>query len=565
MKEECTSPIVGLVLLDRDGRIAHATGEGEDTRIKSLILDPNWMKDLRERRLSSLTVDRKSLVLLLAPHAAGELIVISAPPAGPLLDFIASVDFAYDIFSHLVADPFEAMTVVDSHGRLAFISPVHERFFGLTPGDAIGRPVRDVIENTRLDRVLASGKAEVGVLQKIGNVERVVSRIPIRRNGDVVGAIGRVMFKGPRQVEDLLKRISSLESEVQFYRRETAALRNNGYGLESLVGDSPAMHRLRAEIAKVAPLEIPVHIRGESGTGKELVAHAIHRLSPRRDTQMVMVNSAALPSTLVESELFGYESGAFTGADRKGRKGKFEMADNGTIFLDEIGDTPPDVQVKLLRVLQDRRIERIGGGSAREVDFRLVTATNRDLREMIAEDKFRLDLYYRISAIVIDVPPLRQRIGDIPLLVEHILTDLCSRYGQPVPRVTPDALNYLMDQHWPGNVRQLRHEIERALVFCENGCIDADTLTSHSDMDNVYAATTIRPQKRAPAPVVAHKDDSEGEVQPMRKMVEQLERQMVAAAMERFDGNKRRVADMLGISRSYLYKLLEDTASDAAE
>src|SRR5690606_30226539 len=209
---------------------------------------------------------------------------------------------------------------------------------------------------------------------------------------------------------------------------------------------------------------------------------SIHRLSPRRDTTMVMVNSAALPATLVEAELFGYEAGAFTGADRKGRKGKFEMADNGTIFLDEIGDTPLDVQVKLLRVLQDRRIERIGGDRGREIDFRLVSATNRDLRTLINEGKFRLDLYYRISAIVIDVPPLRQRIDDIPDLVRHILSELSTRHRRPIPTVTPDALSYLMDQRWPGNVRQLRQEIERALVFSEDGRIDAALLTLHSDL-----------------------------------------------------------------------------------
>ncbi|MFE3837194.1 sigma-54 interaction domain-containing protein [Pseudogemmobacter sonorensis] len=548
--------ITGIVLMDAEGRIQQATGIGEDLRIRALVMDPAWMAELRERRIMALTLDRQGHVLLLAPHSHGEMVVISCPPGNALLDFIGSVDFAYDVFSHLVADPFEAMTVVDAKGRLVFISPVHERFFGLSPGGGNGRAVRDVIENTRLDRVLAEGKAEVGVLQKIGDTERVVSRIPIRREGRVVGAIGRVMFKGPRQVEDLLKRISTLESEVQFYRRETQALRSNRYGLESLVGNSPAMQRLRAEIAKVAPLEIPVHIRGESGTGKELVAHAIHRLSPRRDTQMVTLNSAALPATLVEAELFGYESGAFTGADRKGRKGKFEQADKGTIFLDEIGDTPPEVQVKLLRVLQDRRIERIGGGAAREVDFRLVTATNRDLREMIAEEKFRLDLYYRISAIVIDVPPLRRRIDDIPALVDHTLKDLCSRYGQPLPRVTQDALDYLMDQHWPGNVRQLRHETERALVFCEGGVIDADTLIRHSDQDIVPGMSSARAR-----PAVVEEDSR---ILPMRDMIEDLEKKAVARAMERFGGNKRRVAETLGISRSYLYKLL-GAQDDAAQ
>lgn len=548
MKEKQSGSVLGVVLVDRDGRVVFATGTGDDIRVKALTSDPEWMADLREKRLVPLTIDGKGFILLHITHCAGEIVIISEPPANPLLNFITTVDFAYDIFNHLVADPFEAMTVVDAKGRLVFISPVHERFFGLNPGAAIGRPVREVIQNTRLDRILKSGKPEVGALQKIGSDERVVSRIPIRRAGKIVGAVGRVMFKGPQQVENLLKRINTLENEVQFYRRETSALRNNSYGLETLIGTSPAMQRLRAEIAKVAPLEIPVHIRGESGTGKELVAHAIHHLSPRRDTQMVMVNSAAMPSTLVEAELFGYEAGAFTGADRKGRKGKFEMADNGTIFLDEIGDTPLEVQVKLLRVLQDRRIERIGGGTPRDVDFRLVSATNRDLKEMIVEEKFRLDLYYRISAIVIIVPPLRQRVDDIPALVAHILKELCSRYAQPVPKVTADALEYLLDQHWPGNVRQLRHEIERAMVFCENGLIDASTLADHSDLEQVAPPTTPRV-----SPGAFEKDTSD---RLMKDMVGDLERRVVADVMQKHAGNKRRVAQQLGISRSYLYKIL---------
>ena len=245
------------------------------------------------------------------------------------------------------------------------------------------------------------------------------------------------------------------------------------------------MRSLRAKIVKVAPLEIPVLIRGESGTGKELVAHALHRLSPRRDASMVMVNAAALPATLVESELFGYEPGAFTGADRKGRKGKFEQAAGGTIFLDEIGDMPTDVQAKLLRVLQDRMVQRIGGERPYEVDFRLVSATNRDLQTLVADGKFRLDLYYRISPIVIDVPPLRARIDDIPNLAVTFLKEVAARHGRSPPEIAPDALTYLMDQSWPGNVRELRHEIERAFVFAEDGRITAETLSQYDEFANL--------------------------------------------------------------------------------
>lgn len=553
--ERSQPDVAGLIALDEKQNIVFSAGIGGDPRFRSMVTDEGWMTEMRQRRLRALNLDRQAYALLLVRHEKGEMLIVSHAPGDPLLDFLASVDFAYDILLHLVADPFEAMTVVDADGKMAYISPVHENFFGLHRGDAVGRPVKDIIENTRLDRVLKTGKAEIGKLQKIGNSERVVTRIPIRRGKEIVGAIGRVMFKGPREFEELAKRVNALESEVQFYRREADALRKNTYGLDSLIGDSAAMRRLRAEITKVAPLEIPVLIRGESGTGKELVAHSIHRLSPRRDQQMVMVNSAALPATLVETELFGYEPGAFTGADRKGRAGKFEQADNSTFFLDEIGDTPPEVQVKLLRVLQDRRVERIGGGNSREVDFRLITATNRNLKQMISEEKFRLDLYYRISAIVIDVPPLRERIEDIPALTQHILAELASRHGRAAPTVTPDALEFLMDQRWPGNVRQLRHEIERAIVFCEDGRIDASTLSRYGELDSPIE---IGFQAQAPAQA-AFTDDS----RPMKEVVEDVEREIVKKAMNRLKGNKKRVAEELGISRTYLYKILGESPAVA--
>jgi transcriptional regulator with PAS, ATPase and Fis domain len=542
--------LAGAIVVDIDRNIVFAEGIANDARVRALVQDVAWMKELRSRRMQALTLDRESYALTLVPYKGGDILLVHGVGDSAVVDFISSVDFAFDILSHLIGHPHEGMTVVDAKGKLVFISPVHEKFFGIERGDGRGMHVRDVIENTRLDRVLATGKSEIAEIQKMRGYERVVSRVPVRRGSDIVGAFGRVMFTAPGKVEELAKRINTLESEVQFYRREAAALRGSTYGLESLVGSSPAMQRLRADITRVAPLEIPIHIRGESGTGKELVAQSIHRLSPRRDTPMVMVNSAALPPTLVEAELFGYEPGAFTGADRKGRKGKFEMADNGTIFLDEIGDTPMDIQVKLLRVLQDRRIERIGGHQGgQEVDFRLVSATNRDLRTLISEGKFRLDLYYRISAIIIDMPPLRQRIDDIPDLVKHILEELCMRHRRPIPTVTPDALSYLMDQRWPGNVRQLRQEIERALVFSEDGRIDAALLTLHSDLEapgDIGFDFADDPERKSSAEPI----------RPLKEAVESLEMRLVQDAMKRFKGNKKRVSEELGISRSYLYKIL---------
>jgi transcriptional regulator with PAS, ATPase and Fis domain len=540
--------VVGITFLEKPDKISFATGIGQDPRVRSLALDRAWMNEARQRRLQALNLDRTSYVVLVVPVAEGSLLLICRAPDA-VVEFIGSVDFSFDIIGHLVTDPFDAMTVVDSEGRLVYISPVHESFFGLEHGEGNGRPVREVIENTRLDHVIATGKAEVGQIQQMKGLERVVSRVPISREGKVVGAVGRVMFKGPEQVEALSRRVKALESDVEFYRRAAAALRSRSYGLDDIVGDSPAMRRLKDEIVKLAPLELPILIQGESGTGKELVAHSLHQLSPRRSAPLVMVNAAALPVTLVESELFGYEAGAFTGADRKGRKGKFEQAAGGTFFLDEVADMPLEVQSKLLRVLQDRIVERLGGERAREVNFRLVTATNCDLRALVAEGKFRLDLYYRLAPVVIEVPPLRERREDIAQLVQHFLRDVADRHGRRLPQITDDALSYLIDQPWPGNARQLRYELERAFVFAENGRITVDVLTR-------YVKPTSEVSDESKRKVASHQEPAT-----LRAIVGRTEADLVRDAMERFQGNKKRVAQELGISRTYLYKILSEMAA----
>ncbi|PHK94396.1 sigma-54-dependent Fis family transcriptional regulator [Pseudoroseomonas rhizosphaerae] len=398
-----------------------------------------------------------------------------------------------------------------------------------------------MIENTRLDRVLATGKPEIGEIQRMRGAERVVSRIPIAREGRVVGAIGRVMFKGPQQVEALARHVNALQREVNFYRREAAALRGGTVGsLDDIVGESAAIRRLKRDIAKLAPLDVPVLIHGESGTGKELVARALHALSPRRAAALVAVNGAALPASLVESELFGYAPGAFTGADRKGRKGRFEQAAGGTILLDEIGEMPPETQAKLLRVLQERTVERVGGEAPLPVDFRLVSATHCDLKRMVAEGRFRLDLFYRISPVVIEVPGLAERREDIPLLARHFLHELAQRHRRPEPELDPAAEALLRQADWPGNVRELRHAVERALIFAEG-----ERLTPAAFPD--VAVGLPRPPTAA-EPRGARLADS----------MAALEGAKIREAMQRNRGNKKRVAAELGISRTYLYKRLAE-------
>jgi transcriptional regulator with PAS, ATPase and Fis domain len=432
------------------------------------------------------------------------------------------------------------MVVVDDQARIKFIPPVHEEFFGIKRGEAIGKHVTEVIENTNLHEVVRTGKAEIGKLQEMGGVTRVVARIPVTENGKTLGAIGRVMFKGPETVHELSNEVTKLRSEVEFYRNELSGLKRRSYGLEKMVGNSDAIRQLKSDIIKVAPLYVPVLIVGESGTGKELAAHAMHALSPRNENAMVFVNAAALPSGLVESELFGYEAGAFTGAERKGRKGKFELADRSSLFFDEIGDMPPEIQVKLLRVLQDGIFERVGGDRARHSDFRLICASNRNFQEMIANGEFRLDLYYRISGVTIRMPSLRERLEDIPELVESFLVAFAERQRASVKRVDRRVYDYLRELPWPGNVRQLLHEVEKAAIFCDGPEI---TIKNFRPLPNEFGEKTTAASVARPA----------GRIQ---DAIDDMERSMIRDAMQRHGGNKKKAAEELGISRAYLYKKL---------
>jgi len=545
-----------VLVMGTDGRQIVATGFAQQPEIARRIVAA-W-QEARKRYRRTFTVEGPdaSVYVIVALRAtdATILVALQRHSRDALFEFVGSVDFAGEILSHFLTNPFEALSAVDRAGIVRYMSPVHERFFGLRPGDGVGRHTTEVIENSRLHHVVAAGKADIGHLHEMRGVTRVVSRHPIRNaQGEVVGAIGQIMFKGPEQLKALSSELNKLKSEVAFYRRELNDIKNRSYGLDQIVGDSLAIQRLKQQIVKVAPLDIPVLLTGESGTGKELAAHAIHKLSPRREETMVMVNAAALPATLVESELFGYEAGSFTGAERKGRKGKIEQADNGTLFFDEAGDMPADVQVKLLRVLQDGTFQRVGGNDVKRSNFRLVSASNRNFEAMIADGSFRLDLFYRIGAITIRLPSLRERMEDIPTLADLALRQFAERHGQRPKRLSDAAIVFLQSQRWPGNVRQLMHTVERAAIFGEAEVIEP---ADFGIMDFEPVDTANQPV-RILGDGAPHAGASPGE-EPMSvsSAVEQVEEQMIRQAMARVNGNKKRVAAELGISRSYLYKRL---------
>ena len=330
--------------------------------------------------------------------------------------------------------------------------------------------------------------------------------------------------------------------EVQQLREENARLREElgrRYRIENIIGTGPKMQEILAAVMRVAPTRTTVLLCGESGVGKDLIARAIHYHSPRAEQPFVKINCTTIPENLMESELFGYEKGAFTGAVAS-RPGKFEQADKGTVFLDEIGDVPPAVQVKLLRVLQDREFERLGSNRTRQIDVRVIAATNADLRRALEEGNFREDLYYRLNVFPITIPPLRERREDIPLLAERFLRKFAAETGSRVEEISPEAMQKLVEYHWPGNVRELENVIERSLLYADGKVL----LPEHIRLD--YAPRRLNNGQAAPA---------DGFL-PEGMTLEQYEQHLIREALRRAGGNKSQAARLLGLTRNALrYRL----------
>ncbi len=347
-------------------------------------------------------------------------------------------------------------------------------------------------------------------------------------------ALLRTKIDKALEVKASRKETERLSSENEMLRRDAGHLDDF-----EIVGESEAMREVFKMVDKVAPTDSSVYIYGESGTGKELVARAIHESSSRKDGPFIRVNCSALAETLLESELFGHEKGAFTGAHKR-RLGRFELADGGTIFLDEIGDVSPTIQLKLLRVLQERSFERVGGEETVEVDVRVITATNKDIKEQVEEGEFREDLFYRLHIIPITLPALRERRSDIDLLVAHFIDKLAGRTRSEVEGVAPSALEALRSYEWPGNVRELENVMEHALVFAEGDKVRIDDLP---------AAITGR--KSGQMLEIPQGDRS------LPDILEDLEKQLILRAFDKAEGVKTETARLLGIKTSALYYKLE--------
>jgi len=402
----------------------------------------------------------------------------------------------------------------------------------------------------------------IEVVRRLREADPEATVVVVSAHGTIASAVdamreGAIDFMEKPFSPEVLRARVEKAIEIARERRGARTARARAEALEEdlgrehdphgLIGASEPMRRVLDQVRKVAPTDATVLVLGESGTGKELVARAVHDGSTRREKPFVSVSCAAIPEGLLESELFGHEKGSFTGAVRR-KLGRFELAHEGTLFLDEVGELPPSVQVKLLRVLQERRFERVGGEETVEVDVRLVSATNRDLVAMVKEGRFREDLYYRLDVVPIRLPPLRERPGDVEELARHFLARAAPRLGRAVKGFAPEALELLRRHRWPGNVRELENVIEQALVFAEGELVTPAELPQALQRAPALEAVAGLAGVALPAPAA---DRS------LTETLEDIERQLILAAYEKAKGVKAETARLLGIKPSALYYKLE--------
>ncbi len=438
-------------------------------------------------------------------------------------------------FTYIIDALEDAIVIVDKNGFIVDMSYEYRKFLKIE-GEVVGKHVTEVIENTRLHLVCKTGKKEFADLQKINTQSIIATRVPIVVDGEIIGAIGKVLFKDTDDLGELTKKIREMENEIMKYKSALDIESIAEYDLENIITINPEMIQLKNRIKSIAKTNSDILIQGESGTGKELFAHAIYKNSRRVGMPFIKVNCSAIPYELMESELFGYEDGAFTGARKGGKLGKFEAADGGIIFLDEIGEIPLNMQGKLLRALEEREIEKLGSIKERKVDVRVIAVTNRNLEKMVEEGTFRLDLYHRLNIVNLYILPLRNRIEDIDILSKHLVEKLARFEEIDVLGISKETMEILKSYPWYGNVRELKNTLERAINFLGD--------------DKV-----IEPRHLPPNMVI---NLEQYEINNLKESVENLERREIVRALLATGGNKAETAKKLGISRTNLYKKIED-------
>jgi transcriptional regulator with PAS, ATPase and Fis domain len=448
----------------------------------------------------------------------------------------------------------ERVVIVDRNGIIIYINDGYCDFIGTTVEEAINRPVQDVIENSRMHIVVQTGQKELAALQSINGSEMIANRFPLFENGEIVGAVGSVMFRNPEEWQMYKTKIQNLVEELNYYQAKVDRELRSKYSFSDLIGNSATFLSVKSLAERVSGSNSSVLLIGESGTGKELFAGAIHNKSMRAPSPFVAINCSSIPEHLLESELFGYEDGAFTGAKKGGKKGQFEMANEGTLFLDEIGDMPLSMQSKLLRVLQEKEVHRIGGQKSKRVDVRIIAATHRDLEKMVEEGTFRQDLYYRLNVIKIEIPPLRKRKEDIPIISMSLLRKLEKKFFRNGIELSAEVTERLMEHSWPGNIREIENVLERSINVLDGKMIKLSHLPLYlrDKETESYEGTEINPYPD-------HSTNLESSsaalsVQPLKETLALVEKQAIQNALAITKGNKIKAAKLLEIGKTSFYE-----------
>lgn len=432
--------------------------------------------------------------------------------------------------------------LLDRDGRYLYVSKPWQEWTHCPAEKAIGRRVDEIVSDTHALLALETGQPIQARPVVQDDIPLFTTYIPLRdAKGNVEGLFLYVVFNGVLNAKELIQQAEELRTEVDFYQQELSRERGARYQLDNIIGHSKAITQLKAQIVQASSSASTVLIEGETGSGKELIAHAIHSLSTRRAANFVRVNCSAIPAELMESEFFGYAPGAFTGASKKGKIGRFQLADRGSLFLDEVNLLPATMQPKFLRVLQEREIDPVGGDGVIPVDVRVIAASNIPLEQLVQQGDFRSDLYYRLNVVHITAPPLRNRKEDIPLLVEDIIRRLNNQLGMAIQGVAPGVLELLENYDWPGNVRELQNAIESAMNTTKSFFLQ------ESDFDRLMLRMNAR-SRRATTGVSEFN---------LRNNKQDVERSLIRQALQATGGNHAQAARLLGISRTVLYKKLD--------
>lgn len=548
--------LTGIPVVNKDGMLIGMFTRHNlyDCLLQGTSLDTSiekyYLRDITYFREDKTFNNLTELIRWLRNSRIGQTPVIdrNGRPSGTItqayavMHLLDHIEILYEELSNIFQQAPCGLVSTDEWGVINLVSVYLNR---LLPDVRVGEQIQELLPYLPFEEIINgvwTGPQKVKFL----STTLIVNGLPIIHAGKTKGAI--LILQDAAEIETAKHYIKnevnmqrvSLVNQLK-HNNELFKLNGTKYTVECIIGKSTSMEEIKKQALQAATSSSTVLIYGESGTGKELLAQAIHNASDRFKRPFIKVNCAAIPAELAEAELFGYEGGAFTGALRHGKPGKFELADGGTIFLDEIGDMPLTLQSKLLRVIQEKEIERVGGIRTKEIDVRILAATNRNLYRLTKEERFRNDLYYRLKVLAITLPPLREHIEDIPFLLEYFLSKFNKESGKQIDGVTVEVIEFLNTYHWPGNIRELENIIERAVIYCNHDSIQIDDLGINSWEQN-------------------KKDDQNSGLalsEITKKVAKKIEQKTILKALKITGGNKSRAAKLLGISRATLYDKLK--------